>query len=301
MARTSGLVAPLILRLIATVAAASLPGPDANGILPAIGYDPSAAFSVAQDALPAEVIHYNTQALLAMGNLVAEPSNHTEIGMAERDIFGNDDRENWENSDYPYSAMGKLSWSDGHWCTGTLIGPRHVLTARHCTPTTDPSISLRFSPFYYDGETRYSGSPVIAFIWPTDDAGECYYGEDWSVHILQDRLGEAQGWLGARALGPEWLDRDIFHNFGYPADRFNGERPIRSAGGRMFEMGGCTSDSPTLSNIDVISGQSGSPIWEYNPDRYVQGVLFGSSPSSSVWATGQSFVNGVVAARNDFP
>jgi V8-like Glu-specific endopeptidase len=36
-----------------------------------------------------------------------------------------------ENTAFPYSVIGRM-WNNGLGCTGTLVGPRHVLTAAHC-------------------------------------------------------------------------------------------------------------------------------------------------------------------------
>ncbi|KAH7024586.1 uncharacterized protein B0I36DRAFT_366523 [Microdochium trichocladiopsis] len=288
------------------VSGLTIPDVDENGVQVALGFDPTQAFYVAESSVHTETVNYDPAVLLAMGDLVAEPSNHTDVELAERAIYGADDRQNWEDGNYPYSAIGKVRWSNGVWCTGTLVGPRHVITARHCTPTNGENVSVRFSPFYYNGETRYPGSQVTTYIYSTDTSGSCLYGLDWAIHILQDRIGEQRGYFGARTMSSQWLNRDIFYNgpspVGYPGDRNNGERPIRSGGSRLFESGGCGSDSPTLGNIDTAGGQSGGPIWEYpgTGDRYVMGTLYGSSSASSVWATGQTLVNAVISARNDF-
>ncbi|KXJ92570.1 hypothetical protein Micbo1qcDRAFT_173747 [Microdochium bolleyi] len=313
MVRISHLAAGLGLST-AAANAFSIPGPDENGVQVAMGFIPEEGFSVqGGPVVTAETTLYETTALRAMGDLVAEPSNHTDTEVGRRQIWGGDDRVDWTNSDYPYSAIGRLTWSNGIICTGTLVGPRHMITARHCTPQPGEAISVRFSPFFYDGETRFSGSQIIFLIFPEQQVtryiytsnreGECNYGEDWAVHILQDRIGEQRGWFGARTMSAEWLNRNIFYNFGYPVDRNNGQRPIRSGGGTLVRMGGCSADSPTRANIDVWGGQSGGPLWEYpgTGDRLIMGTLFGYGTEYSTFATGQAMVNAIIQARTDYP
>ncbi|KXJ86073.1 trypsin-like cysteine/serine peptidase domain-containing protein [Microdochium bolleyi] len=295
-------IAPIALTLSlgAAVSGLSIPDVDENGVQVAIGFDPTAAFfTTASDVESPEAVEYNVDELLGLGDLIAEPSaNFTEAAIAGRAIYGNDDRVALTDSAYPWSAIGKVQWSNGVWCSGTLVGPRHVITARHCTPTNGEKVSVRFSPFYYNGETKYPGSAVTTYIYATNKAGQCLYGLDWAVHILKDRIGEQRGFFGARTLTSAMLNKNNINNAGYPGDKFNGQRPIRSKGSKLLGMGGCASDSPATANVDTAGGQSGSSIWA--ADNYVLGTLYGSSSASSIWATGQALTNAISSARKDF-
>lgn len=125
------------LGLTAVVSGLSTTGPDSNGVKVSIGFDKNLAASnvvVASMATLPKTINYDTAALLRMGKLEAEASNHTEAAHHGRTVFGGkDDRQAWTDSSFPYRSIGRIASSGGYVCTGTLIGtfPRTVKFLLH--------------------------------------------------------------------------------------------------------------------------------------------------------------------------
>ena len=74
-------------------------------------------------------------------------------------IFGPDDRRGFKDASWPWRAVGRID--TGHkMCTGTLVGPRLLLTAQHCLNIGyDGSLGwLKFTPAYHDGEAPYGSA-----------------------------------------------------------------------------------------------------------------------------------------------
>jgi V8-like Glu-specific endopeptidase len=129
--------------------------------------------------------------------------------MSETRIGGVDDRVVWYMQEYPYSAIGRLSvtsevpFNRTNFCSGSLVGPRHVMVARHCVNSESLEVVRKatFAPNYFNG-SRHGEQFVTDAIIPDhiDGGATCYESNDWAILILADRAGDKFGYLGAKVV-----------------------------------------------------------------------------------------------------
>lgn len=223
-----------------------------------------------------------------------------------RDIYGNDDRVlQTDTSTYPFSTIGRVQRQEGNTCTGSLIGPRHVLTARHCYRDGQ---WIRFSPGYYDGEVNGGAYATQIFrsstLVPGPGWTACDFRDDFIILILgNDRLGERYGYLGARGVESNMVNAAPFRHVGYPGDRDGAQRPYRQDRINMHRHTDCDSTGPLDTTADMYGGQSGGPLWLYWSDggHYILGVASASGGSQSTFASGSTMLAYIGQARRDFP
>jgi hypothetical protein len=103
--------------------------------------------------------------------------------------------------------------------------------------------------------------------------GDCAVKDDWATFILDARLGEQLGYLGAKTFDTgAQLNKVQFFHYGWPQDRsVGGMQPTRQEGISAQSVGtGCEPGGSLRTDTDVALGSLGGPLWAVeNGDRCV--------------------------------
>lgn len=185
----------------------------------------------------------------------------------ERSVQGPDERTRiFDTTTYPNRAIGRLAVG----CTGTLIGPRVVLTAGHCVYDLKKKEwikNLDFSP----GQNGKS-FPYGTVKWKTATTTKSYTEKgktewDFAVVVLEQPIGNQVGFMGYSYN--DGLKSVNININGYPGDK---------EAGTMWHSY-CPTSSIATDLIkylcDTYPGNSGSAIYEYiakTSERKILGI-----------------------------
>lgn len=224
-------------------------------------------------------------------------------------IFGADDRRAFRDTAYPWSTIGLVETNRGAG-SGVMIGPRHLLTVSHVIDWSAPpgfaADWVRFTPSYYDGGAPFGEAYGAHVYWYVQENGDGSISAleadyDYVVVVLDRRLGETTGWMGARGYDDDWDSLAAWSHMGYPADLNSGQRPTWQG---WFTVDGTDADAQSiLHRADVFPGQSGGPVFGFwNGDVGPRAVAVQSWQNSSTnGASGSMDMRDLVAlARSDF-
>ncbi|CAG7559497.1 unnamed protein product [Fusarium equiseti] len=223
--------------------------------------------------------------------------NHTVPSLAplhKRDVYGQESRHPWPSTEYPFSAIQQLNFN-GVSCTVSVVGPRHLLTARHCIPKKHKNMR-----YHYHG-----GSAKLIDILMLQETQACdELKDDFAVIALDRPIFEQAGYLGIRSLNCEsQLHSPKFENAGFPF-LMGGMQRIHQNG---ISVTGCyhcdRQDTLIGTDADADRGQSGSPLytvengvgWQYAVMSHIH------SRRGTVFVGGDHLTELVAMARHRYP
>ncbi|KAK4624305.1 hypothetical protein CLAFUW4_05846 [Fulvia fulva] len=256
-----------------------------------------------------QYLSFNSSSTLDPSNNFTRSSPQYRDHHSKRFIDGADNRYEFDSKDYPYRSIGKLAWSNGVYCSGALIGPRHVLTAKHCYVANTPGT---FSPGFDNGEPFGHADVTVAIMSSYEWGTPCGWKNDWMVLVLNKRLGDKLGYFGAKLPDKRLEDKPIFEHVGYPGDK-GGNEPYRVDGNTIESSRpwDCDATGPYYTATDCAGGQSGGPHWQPKgvagaDGHYIWGTLsvtidYGNGVAASGWGSGDLMLGAIRQARRNYP
>lgn len=239
-------------------------------------------------------------------------------------IFDTDERYLFQDTAFPWRITGKVRTAGG-WGSGTVIGPRHVLTASHVVNWQRDENGnvgwITFTPGYFDGSGPWGeigATQVVSWIEAPGSLTDEQTAFDYVVLVLGQRIGDVVGYAGYRSYDDDWNGDAYWQYIGYPGELSSGERPA-------FQ-GGCTvastqsesfggRDAFVLGHFNEFTpGQSGGSAWGWwdgEPWPRVIGVgstigstavqaTHGSTVGDNEWGGGAALSAIISWARDNF-
>ena len=228
-------------------------------------------------------------------------------------IFPPDDRRVFFDTNYPWSTCGRVDAPGGSG-SGVMVGPRHLLTVSHAIKWLDDDSGfvadwIQFRPMLFDTSTPFGeawGTNIYYKRKISDSTlGWIDQQYDYVVVVLDRRIGDMTGWMGARGYTDDWDGGTYWSHIGYPGDITGAVRPTFqrdiALDGVWYEL---DSHEAMSHSADVWPGQSGGPMfgwWSGEDYPSVVAVQSGQNSEENKASGGQDLVDLIIEAINDFP
>jgi V8-like Glu-specific endopeptidase len=228
-------------------------------------------------------------------------------------IFPPDNRYTFNDTSFPWCTTGRVETAGGI-ASGTMIGPRHLLTCAHAIDWINPPNPyvagwIKFTPSYFDGSEPFGVAWATHIYWQQQVAGpgidSTEARNDYVVVVLDRRMGDLTGWMGSRTYSDSWDGGSYWSHIGYPGDLASASRPSFQG---SFSMDGDDTEPATNQAIyhtaDVWPGQSGGPMfgwWSGEPWPRVVATQSWQNSTTNGASGGSNMVDLIIRARNEHP
>ncbi len=195
---------------------------------------------------------------------------------------------------FPYRANCRVKYEvygDEGVGSGSLVGPKLVLTTAHCVMNRNDSdhffAEWNAYPAYNNGPYNNLGCGwakiYYSDLWLSTHEPEY----DWCICVLYDDLGEKVGYHGLTSYGSNSeMERLMVRGYGYPVDPGEGKYQY-STYGTLTDI----QDGYFITNATARGGMSGGPMCRTTDENIIGIIKAGNLTSTQVVRISQNIID----------